>query len=109
MTTDEMKSYAEALVAGGPAKKAEVMAFMKAYLAAAAETPPQDRFREFAASVPPLPTSLMATEAAESLPQLPFEIARTDTGIHVPVAVNRFYTWREGMALVVKLAQALKR
>jgi hypothetical protein len=92
MTRDEMMKYAQSLIDGAPVKKAEVLAFMRAFA--------DPDLQAGGPAEPPLDLT--------NLPPLYFDIEKTDSGIHVPRDANRAYTKREGLSLLAKLAQALK-
>lgn len=100
MTSDEMLAYAKSIVDGGPVKKAEVQAFMKALLEQAAPAEPEPDLQ--AGSL-----GMTREQVLEALPVLPFEIERTDTGMHLPREANRYYTRREAAALVAAIGKAL--
>lgn len=89
MNLKEMRAFAQTIVDGGPAKKAEVATFMKAFLDAN-------------------PDPMKVEVDGMVLPKLYFEIEKTDTGIHVPREANQSYSKREGYALVAMLVEALK-
>ncbi len=87
MTPAELKAFAQSVVDGGPVKKSEVVAFMKAYLE------PQDPTKK---------------EAEAALIPLYFEIQKTGSGIHVPREANRSYTKAEATSLLAMIAKALE-
>ena len=105
MTPDEMRAYATAVVEGGSVKKADVVAFMKAFLANTAPDPLESLNEKAVPSI----AELTAVELdGRPLPQLYFEIEKTGSGIHVPREANRAYTRQEGYALLAMLTQALE-
>lgn len=106
MTPEDLISYAKSVVDGGPVKKAEVVAFMKALLEqtdAAPEEPAADP--DLQAGGP----AMSLEEVAQTyLPVLGFEVEKTETGIHMPRESNRSYTKVEATALLKMIADALR-
>lgn len=99
MTPEDMQAYAKAVAEGGPVKKADVIAFMKAYIAQSTEQDP-----DLQAGGP----ALTPAQTVSLLPTLPFEVERTGSGIHLPREANRAYTKLEAAALVAAIADATR-
>jgi len=110
MTGEEMLAYAKSVAEGGQVKKADVVAFMKALVAQT-----EDAEEEVVTTTEVDPDiqaggpSMAIPEVADLLPKLPFEIDTTmNGGIHMPRESNRSYTRPEAMALIYKIAAAIK-